>query len=105
MLRNSDTIIHVNQVNVGFARANNQALPLATGRYVLLLNIDAFVSPDTLSKTVAYIDAHPHCGILGVTLVGRDEMLQPSARYFPDTVKSLSGVYRTKPDIHEHLRG
>lgn len=73
----------VNNTNVGFGRANNQALPFAYGRYVLLLNTDAFVAPDTLSKTVSYMDAHPKCGILGVRLEGRDGKLQPCARYFP----------------------
>jgi GT2 family glycosyltransferase len=72
-----------NTVNVGFGRANNQALPLARGRYVLLLNTDAFVSADTLPKTVAYMDAHARCGVLGVKLVGSDGTLQPSCRYFP----------------------
>lgn len=72
-----------NARNVGFGRANNQALPLAAGRYVLLLNTDAFVAPDTLEKTVAYMDAHPRCGILGVRLIGRDGELQPCARTFP----------------------
>jgi GT2 family glycosyltransferase len=79
----SDCHVIVNKVNVGFGRANNQGLPLAEGRYVLLLNTDAFVSPDTLDETVAYMDAHPACGILGVKLVGRDGSLQPSARFFP----------------------
>jgi hypothetical protein len=72
-----------NATNVGFGRANNQALTLARGRYVLLLNTDAFVSPDTLEKTVAYMDAHSDCGVLGVKLVGEDGALQPSCRYFP----------------------
>ena len=72
-----------NSVNVGFGRANNQALPLVQGRYVLLLNTDAFVAPETLSRTAAYMDAHPKCGVLGVRLVGRDGVLQPSCRYFP----------------------
>lgn len=72
-----------NQANVGFGRANNQALPKLQGRYVLLLNTDAFVSEDTLAKTLAYMDSHPECGILGVRLVGRDAVLQPSCRYFP----------------------
>src|SRR5262245_21261129 len=40
-----------NKTNVGFARANNQALPHARGRYILLLNTDAFVAPDTLQRT------------------------------------------------------
>jgi N-acetylglucosaminyl-diphospho-decaprenol L-rhamnosyltransferase len=72
-----------NATNVGFARANNQALKLIRGRYVLLLNTDAFVSSDTLPKTVAFMDAHPKCGVLGVKLVGQDGSLQPSCRYFP----------------------
>ena len=72
-----------NATNVGFGRANNQALPLLRGRYVLLLNTDAFVAPETLTDTVAYMDAHPKCGVLGVRLVGRDGVLQPSCRYFP----------------------
>lgn len=72
-----------NQVNVGFGRANNQALPFITGRYVLLLNTDAFVGPDVIAKTIAYMDAHPKCGILGVKLIGENGDLQPSCRYFP----------------------
>jgi N-acetylglucosaminyl-diphospho-decaprenol L-rhamnosyltransferase len=72
-----------NRVNVGFGRANNQALPRIRGRYVLLLNTDAFVATDTLRKTVEFMDSHPHCGVLGVKLVGRDGVLQPSCRYFP----------------------
>ena len=72
-----------NKVNVGFGRANNQALPRARGRYLVLLNTDAFVFPDTLEKTVAFMDAHPDCGVLGVKLVNPDGSLQPSCRYFP----------------------
>ena len=72
-----------NKVNVGFGRANNQALPYARGRYILLLNTDAFVAPDTLRKTIEFMDAHPRCGIVGVKLVGGDGSLQPSCRFFP----------------------
>jgi N-acetylglucosaminyl-diphospho-decaprenol L-rhamnosyltransferase len=72
-----------NLTNVGFGRANNQAVPFARGRYVLLLNTDAFVSSDTLVKAVAYMDAHGRCGVLGVKLVGCYGALQPSCRYFP----------------------
>jgi len=79
----ADCTLIENKTNVGFGRANNQALPLIKGRYVLLLNTDAFVSQDTLQKTVAHMDEHPECGLLGVKLVGRDGELQPSCRYFP----------------------
>lgn len=92
----------VNDTNVGFGRANNQALARATGRYVLLLNTDAFVAPDTLRKTVDYMDAHSDCGVLGVRLVGVDGELQPSCRYFPtpwNVFLARSGMARFFPKV------
>lgn len=92
----NDTLI-LNTTNVGFGRANNQALAIAKGRYVLLLNTDAFVAPDTLRKTIAYMDTNPRCGILGVRLEGRDGELQPCARYFPTPFNQLlqrTGLYK-----------
>ena len=89
-----------NSVNVGFGRANNQALPLLRGRFVLLLNTDAFVAPDTLVKTLRYMQDHPDCGVLGVKLVGRDGELQPSCRYFPtpwNVFLARSGLARWLP--------
>jgi GT2 family glycosyltransferase len=78
-----DCELIINTTNVGFGRANNQALERAHGSYVLLLNTDAFVSRDALDQTLAYMEEHPRCGILGVQLVGSDGAAQPSARYFP----------------------
>ncbi|WP_268747035.1 glycosyltransferase family 2 protein [Methylotenera sp. N17] len=78
-----DVTLITNAINVGFGRANNQVLPQYRGRYVLLLNTDAFVEADTIQKTVAFMDSHPTTGILGVKLLGRDGVLQPSCRYFP----------------------
>jgi N-acetylglucosaminyl-diphospho-decaprenol L-rhamnosyltransferase len=72
-----------NKVNVGFGRANNQGVACASGRYILLLNTDAFVSPDTLEKVLAYMDSHPQCGVLGTRLTGRDGDQQPNCRFFP----------------------
>jgi hypothetical protein len=72
-----------NTANVGFGRANNQTVTRMRGRYLLLLNTDAFVSPDTLVKTFDFMERNPDCGILGVKLVGEDHTLQPSCRYFP----------------------
>lgn len=89
-----------NVVNVGFGRANNQAVPLVQGRYALLLNTDAFVAPDTLTKTVACMDAHPDCGVLGVKLTDRAGALQPSCRYFPTPFNSFlarTGLQRLFP--------
>jgi N-acetylglucosaminyl-diphospho-decaprenol L-rhamnosyltransferase len=79
----SDCVVKLNSANVGFGRANNQLLDEAKGKYILLLNTDAFVAVDSLSKTIAYMDETPECGVLGVRLVGRDGELQPSCRFFP----------------------
>jgi hypothetical protein len=72
-----------NGTNLGFGRANNQAVSRARGRYILLLNPDAFVSADTLAKTVGFMDAHPRSGVLGVKLLDEYGYLQPSAFRFP----------------------
>ena len=74
--------LDVNTVNVGFGRANNQLLKHVQGQYVLLLNTDAFVQPDTLRKTLAYMASHSECGVLGVKLLSRDGTIQPSCRFF-----------------------
>lgn len=72
-----------NATNLGFGRANNQAMSRARGRYILLLNPDAFVAPDTLPKTVSFMDSHPQSGVLGVKLVDENGRVQPSAFRFP----------------------
>ena len=81
--RYPDVELIANPENVGFGRANNQALTKARGRYLLLLNTDAFVAAGGIERSVRYLDAHPECSVLGARLVGRDGVLQPSCRYFP----------------------
>jgi N-acetylglucosaminyl-diphospho-decaprenol L-rhamnosyltransferase len=90
----------VNTTNVGFGRANNQAAQRARGRYILLLNTDAFLAPDTLVKTVGFMDLNAKCGVLGVKLVSADGSLQPSCRYFPtpwNTFVNMTGLSRLFP--------
>jgi N-acetylglucosaminyl-diphospho-decaprenol L-rhamnosyltransferase len=99
--RYPNVILIQNSDNVGFGRANNQSLPLIRSRYVLLLNTDAFVSDDTLAKTVSFMEANPECGILGVKLVGETGDLQPSCRYFP----TPWNVFLTKTGLSRFLRG
>ena len=79
----ADCDLLFNETNVGFGRANNQALSIARGRHLLLLNTDAFVATDSLERTVDFLNARPSCALVGVRLVGRDGVLQPCCRYFP----------------------
>ncbi|MFN4242715.1 MAG: glycosyltransferase [Tepidisphaerales bacterium] len=69
--------VHDNsQHNVGFTRACNLGLRAALRDgfpYALLLNQDCYVQPDALSKLLAFLDAHPRCGIAGVKQLKADE--------------------------------
>lgn len=69
-------------VNLGFAGANNLALLEAQGRYLVLLNSDAFLYPDALCVALKHMDRSPSTGFGGARLVGRDGSLQPSGRRF-----------------------
>jgi GT2 family glycosyltransferase len=53
--------------NAGFARANNAAMRHATGRYLLLLNVDTLLTDDVISRMVGYLDAHPDVAAGGAT--------------------------------------
>ncbi len=72
-----------NSENVGFARANNQALALCQGRYALLLNSDTAVHPGALRTLVQFMDAHPRAGAAGARLLNADGTLQISCLPMP----------------------
>jgi hypothetical protein len=64
--------------NAGFARANNQGLALAQGRYVLLLNPDTEIQASALEALIAFMEAHPRAGACGARLLNADGSLQPA---------------------------
>lgn len=73
-----------NKDNVGFSRANNQAIHVSKGEYVLLLNPDTVVEDDTFVKTLDFMDSHPDAGGLGVKMVdGKGKFLPESKRGLP----------------------
>ena len=69
-----------NRENVGFARANNQAIRQSKGRYVLLLNPDTFVGEDTLARMVEFMEAHPEAGGAGAYMLNADGTFAPESR-------------------------
>lgn len=73
-----------NKDNRGFSKANNQGIRIAKGEYILLLNPDTVVESDTFSKTIAFMDAHPDAGGLGVKMLdGKGDFLPESKRGLP----------------------
>lgn len=73
----------LSHTNLGFGAANNAALEKATGRYIVLLNSDAFLGANALRLAIRHMDGNPKAGLGGARLVGRDNSWQPSARIFP----------------------
>ena len=73
-----------NADNVGFSRANNQAIRESTAEYVVLLNPDTVVGEDVFHKVIAFLDAHPKAGGLGVKMIdGTGQFLPESKRGLP----------------------
>ncbi|HYI23153.1 MAG TPA: glycosyltransferase family 2 protein [Candidatus Limnocylindrales bacterium] len=79
-----------NQTNEGFAVAANQGLRVGRGRYLLLLNADTIVEPDTIAKLVAYLDEHPRVGCATARLNLEDGSLDLACRrLFPTPERAL----------------
>ena len=69
-----------NEVNVGFSRANNQAVRLSEAEYVLLLNPDTVVYENTLHGVLDFMDQHPQAGGAGVRMLTREGNRAPESR-------------------------
>ncbi|MCS3798189.1 glycosyltransferase family 2 protein [Niastella sp. OAS944] len=90
-----------NTINLGFSKANNQAIQHANGKYILFLNPDTIVPEDAFTKCIAFMEATPDAGALGVQMVdGAGQYLKESKRGFPSLWVSfckMSGLTRWFP--------
>ncbi len=97
-----------NEANVGFARGNNQGMAISQGRYALLLNSDAFITPGSLESLIQLADAQPRAGIIGAQLRNADGTFQASYTPFPTLWQEfmiLSGLGRLIYDRWYPSRG
>lgn len=101
-----------NQANVGFAKANNQGMKIARGRYVLLLNSDTLLESDTLQTMIQFMDEHPKAGASGCKLVLTDGTLDkackrgfptPSAAFY--YITRLSKLFPNNPKFNQYQLG
>lgn len=93
-----------NGANLGFSKANNVALERASGEYLLFLNPDCIIEPDTLQKMREIMRANPEVGMAGCLIRNRDGSEQAGCRRAIPTpfrslvrVAKLSGVLRNHP--------
>lgn len=96
-----DVRVISNEENVGFARANNQAIRLARGRFLLILNPDTIVQENTLRTLVEFMDRHSDAGAAGCTILNPDgSFALESRRAFPTPQVAfyrISGLSRLFP--------
>lgn len=100
-----------NNENLGFAKANNQGMRIAEGRYVLLLNSDTVIEPDTLGIMIRFMDDDPTVGASGCKVLLPDGSLDKACRRgFPTPlatlyyVSKLSKLFPKHPKINAYHR-
>lgn len=83
-----------NKDNTGFSVANNQAMKIANGEYVLLLNPDTIVEEDTFKQVVDFMDEHPDAGGLGCKMIdGKGVFLPESKRGLPTPAVAFYKIF------------
>lgn len=98
------------QKNLGFGAGNNVALRQAQGKYLLLLNSDAFPRTGALPALVQHLDKHPDVGVVGPRLLNADGSLQISCFRYPSPVRAwlenmgISSLLRSHPTIGDYRR-
>jgi GT2 family glycosyltransferase len=91
------TILIENKENRGFAAANNQAIEIARGKYVLLLNSDTVVLDKAIEKTLSFADANPGTAAFGCRVLNPDGTVQTTCFMFPSILNMiLSSTYLYK---------
>jgi GT2 family glycosyltransferase len=83
-----------NAENLGFAKACNQGLREATGKYILFLNPDTVVPEDCFQQCIRFFEQHPDAGAVGIKMLdGSGHFLKESKRAFPSPMTSLYKLF------------
>lgn len=69
-----------NNENLGFAKANNQALQRSRGKYLLILNPDTLLQEDTITTMIRFLDENSDVGIAGSKIIQPDGTIEPACR-------------------------
>lgn len=109
-----DVILIANSKNQGFSAANNQAIAMARGQYIVLLNPDTLIGEHTFQTIINFYKTHPQTGGIGFKMIdGSGRYLRESKRGLPTPYSSfckLFGLTRLFPEsrrfaqyYHGHL--
>ncbi len=87
----------LNQTNRGFAKANNQGIKLAKGKYILLLNSDTMVKKGTLKKMISFLENNSGAGAVAPRLLNKDGSIQASCYQFPSFSGAIKEFFLNQP--------
>ena len=89
-----DVYLIENKTNTGFAKANNQAINKAAGKYILILNPDTVLEENTLQTCFDFMENHPDAGCMGVKMIdGKGHFLPESKRALPTPAVAFYKVF------------
>lgn len=91
MIKGEFSKVHLitNTSNLGVARARNQGLKIASGRYLLILDADMVLKENSFMHLMRFMDQKQDAGLTGCKLVFPDNTIQPSSRRFPTLLAFL----------------
>lgn len=108
---NKTIILVENKINVGFSKANNQAIKIAKGNYLLFLNSDTIILHSAISQSLNWLSSHSESAGCTAQLLNKNNSIQASGGYFPNLLNTftwcsglddLPFVNRLIKPIHPH---
>ncbi len=80
-----------NHINIGFAKAVNEAIMSTKGEYILLVNPDVTLFPGTVNLMLKFMEENPRCAVAGGEILSPFGYLRPTCRRFPDYFNVVFG--------------
>lgn len=90
-----------NNKNLGFAKAVNQGIRKAQGKYLLLLNSDIVVQKDALRAMIDFAETHSLVGAIGGKLFNPDGSIQASVYHFPSVVRAIKEFWLNQEHTYQ----
>lgn len=88
-----EVIVIKQKENLGFAKANNIGIKIATGKYLCLVNSDVKILSACIQKLYDYIEKHPNIGMIAPKTLNGDGTLQKAIWKFPSVRRTIFAVF------------
>lgn len=90
-----------NKKNIGFAKACNQGVKLATGEYIFFLNPDTEILDDAVNKLLLYLKKDSKIGLISPKLITNNGSVQPSIRNLPTLIGVIKEYYLNQENSYQ----